>query len=537
MKKLKPYLTPYKSKIIFSLICLFITATTILSLGYIIKILINDGLKNTNNLNNILILSTFIIAILAIASFFRIYLVNSIAAQIISDLRNKIYHNLIKLPISYFETQKTGDIITKLTSDCEILIQVISSHYPFYIRNILVFLGSLIFIFSINTYLSIIALICIFFAILPIIIFAKIIKKYSSLSQNSLSNITSYLEESLNGIKTLQSYLTFNQNNQKFNQLLDHFLTNNLKQIKSRALLVALVIFLSFSAIIIIFHIASNNLINQKINAGQLSAFIFYFLTAATALSGLSQASGNINQATTALDRLIELKNLNFKENNQSIKDKTIEDKITKIKFKNINFSYEENKPILKNFNLTINPQDKIAITGKSGSGKSTIAQLLLNFYNPNSGQITINNTNILDIKHTNLRSKIAYIPQEIFIFSGTIKENIEYGAKLTEKQILKIINENEIFSFITNLKDGINTNIGQKGTKLSGGQKQRIAILRAIAKNTEILLLDEATSALDETNQKAINKFLLNYCQDKIIINISHQKVSIENYQPIIKL
>ena len=537
---LLPYLRPYRLEIIFVVITLVATSAIILFLGKIVKYLIDLGFssQNIHYLNIILIGLVLAIIILAITGYFRSFLVNSVGEKVITDLRKDIYSHIIRVSSEFFEIAKTGDVISRLTVDTNLLYNIISNSIAFALRNLLLFFGGIAFLFLTSPQLTIVSLALIPVAIAPIFLLGKKIKNLSSQSQEAISLVGSHIEETINGIKTIQSYLCEEKEVRNFNNYLEEALVVSLKKIRLRSLLVALVIAFAFGSIAIVLWFGGHLVLSGKITSGELSSFIFYSILSATSLVSVSQVMGQLQTASAATARLFDLLKIESPVLEIVNPEKLISTAENHITFKNVFFSYpsRQNHEALQNFNLEILPQEKIALVGESGSGKSTILQLLMRFYDVSSGEILINNQNIKNLALTDLRGLFAYISQDCFIFSGTIYENIAYVDKnLTVADIEKIIDDNEALHFIKNLPDGIQSFVGEKGVKLSGGERQRIAIARAIVKNSPILLLDEATSALDNENEFLIANSLIKVAKNKTVITIAHKLSSIINSDRIV--
>jgi ABC transporter fused permease/ATP-binding protein len=540
LSALIPYFKPYKKEVFFALFALLITALMVLFFGKAIKYLIDFGFARRDqfSLNLVLIIFILAVGIMSVAGYYRSYLINSASEKVIADLRKKIYDHIIRVSAEFFEITKTADVVSRLSVDTTILYNVLSNTISFLLRNLILFLGGMCFLFLTSPKLSIISFLLIFIAIMPIFVLGRLIKNLSHQSQNSLSSVSSHIEESVNGIKTIQSYLCEDKEVRNFKNFVDNSLKIALEKIRIKSLMVAMVICLAFGSIAVVILIGSQDVLNDKITSGDLSSFIFYSIISATSLVALSQIAGQLQSASASAERIFELLEIKSPVKEKIDSEKFIETKNINIKFNEVFFSYPSRKDfnILKNFNLEINQGEKIAIVGSSGSGKSTILQLLLRFYDVDRGSISLNSQDIRNLSFSDLRKNFSYISQDCFIFSGTILENIAYVDKsITPEVIERIIEENSSLHFIKNLPLGINNFVGEKGIKLSGGERQRIAIARAIIKDSPILLLDEATSALDNENEKYINQAMLDFARDKTIITIAHKLSSIINADKII--
>ena len=541
--ELLPFFRPYKRDIFLAFLALLATACTVLFFGKAIKYMIDYGFAQRDGGFLNLVLLAFLIAtiVMAVAGYYRSSLINAVSEKAITNLRKKAYAHIINISAEFFEVVKTGDVISRLTVDTILLYNIISNSVSFLLRNLLLFVGGICFLFVTSIKLAVISLALIPLAIAPIIIMGRRIKNLSNQSQEALASVGSHIEETINGIKTIQSYLCEEKEIKNFDNLVDDSLSVALKRITLRALLVALVIALAFGGISIVLWVGGHDVLNGKITSGSLSSFIFYSVITATSLVALSQIAGQLQTASAAAGRIFELLKIEspVKENKENaLLQKMAPQKDTKISFQNVSFSYPSRKDflILKDFNLEIQPNEKIAIVGSSGSGKSTILQLLLRFYDVNSGAILVNNIDIRSLSFANLRQNFSYISQDCLIFSGTIFENIAYVDKnITRNQVEEIVNNNPTLSFINRLPQKLDSFVGEKGIKLSGGERQRIAIARAIIKDSPVLLLDEATSALDSHNEQTITREINALAKDKIMITIAHRLSTVNTANRII--
>ena len=538
--RLSPYLQPYRLEIFFVIITLILTSFTVLFLGKVVKYLIDLGFssKDFHYLNIILTGLVFLIILLAVAGYFRSFLVNSVAEKVVNDIRKDIYSHIIRVSPEFFETTKTGDITSRLTVDTSVLYNIISNSISFALRNFLLFIGGSAFLFFTSPALTLVSIALIPISVAPILIMGKGIKNLSNQSQEAISNIGSHIEETINGIRTIQSYVCEEKEVINFNNHASQALLVSLKKIRLRSLLISMVIAFAFGSIAVVLWCGGHMVLEGKMTSGDLSSFIFYSILSATSLVAISQVMGQLQTASGAAERLFELLQIKSPVIESPKPEKFLLGEQNSIIFNHVNFSYPSRKDFLslQNFNLEIKPQEKIAIIGESGSGKTTILQLLLRFYNVNSGDIFINQQNIKNLALKDLRAAFSYISQDCFIFSGTIYENIAYvNQNITFSEVEKIIEENEALHFIKKLPAGIHHFVGEKGSKLSGGEKQRIAIARAIIKNSSILLMDEATSALDNENESLITEALNKISQNKTVIVVSHKFSEIANCDRIV--
>jgi ATP-binding cassette subfamily B protein len=376
-------------------------------------------------------------------------------------------------------------------------------------------------------------------SVIPIIVIGRKVRGLSRLSQDKIANINSRIEESLNGIKTVQAYNREEYENQLFSQTVALALEAAIKRTRIRSLLIALVVLLVFLAMIYVLWVGGNYVITGKMTPGELSSFLFYSVLVASSFGGLSEVIGDLQRAAGATERLFEL--LEIKSDIQEpTTPKHINNNFQQIIFDHVSFAYPSrpNMDALIDINFSINRGEIVAIVGPSGSGKSTIMQLLLRFYDYQTGMIRFDDVGINELPLAELRNLFATVPQDPLIFSGTAYDNILYGRlDATAEEVKQAARSAEILDFIETLPQGFNTFLGEKGIRLSGGQRQRIAIARAILKNPQILLLDEATSSLDSENEKLVQEALDNLMLGRTTIVIAHRISTIYNSHKIIVL
>ena len=537
-----PFFKPYRREVFFALLALLITALMVLFFGKALKYLIDLGFtrQDSFSLNLVLLIFVGAVLIMAVAGFYRSSLINSAAEKVIADLRKKVYNHIIRVSAEFFEITKTGEVISRLTVDTIVLYNILSNTLSFLLRNSLLFLGGICFLFLTSFKLSVISLVLILVAISPIILMGRRVKNLSKESQEALAAVGAHVEESINGVKTIQSYLCEEKEARNFFSFVDKALEAALKKIRIKSLMIAFVITLAFGTVAVLLWVGGQDVLAGKITAGDLSSFIFYSIISATSLVALSQIAGQLQSASSAAERIFELLQIESPVKEIDGPQPFLSSEKVTLKFNSVNFSYPSRKDflVLKNFNFEIKPGEKIAIVGLSGSGKSTLLQLLLRFYDVDSGAITINDRDLKSLSFKDLRQNFSYISQDCFIFSGTIFENIAYVDKsITEAEVEKMISRNSALQFINNLPKKLHTSVGEKGIKLSGGERQRIAFARALIKYSLVLLLDEATSALDNQNEQSINRAILNFAENKTVITVAHRLSSIVNSEKIIFL
>jgi len=392
--------------------------------------------------------------------------------------------------------------------------------------------------FSESPKLTMITIITILTITIPQIILFKRLKKLSQISQDKIADMSALLEESLNGIRTLQSYNRENIERNLFGDKVDIALRAAMERIKLRAIITAIVIIFAFGSIALILWQGGKDVMAGNLTGGDLSSFIFYSVIVASSFGAISQVIGDLHRASGAVVELMGF--INKQSDIKEIENPSIlPDKIdARIEFKDVSFHYPTKQEIaaLKNISFSIEPDEIVAIVGASGAGKSTLLQLLIRFYDCDEGEVSIDGINVKNLKLEELRNLFAYVSQEIMIFSSTAKENIRYAIpSATDKEVEEAARKACAYDFISTLPDTFDTYLGEKGVKLSGGEKQRIAIARAILKNPRILLLDEATSALDSENERLVQNGLETLMKGRTTIVIAHRLTTIVNADKII--
>jgi ATP-binding cassette subfamily B protein len=538
--KLLPFFRPYKKEVSWVLIALLVTAVMVLFFGKVIKYLIDLGFasKNSYLLDATLMIFVSGVVAMATAGYYRSSLINSIAEKVVADLKKQVYNHIIKISSEFFEITKSGDVISRLTADTIPIYNLISDSVSFFLRNFLLFVGGITLLFFTSFKLTLISLGLIPLSIAPIFIIGKRIKDFSKQSKEATGSVGAHIEETISGIKTIQSYLCEEKEVRNFTSYIDQASAIALRKTKVKSLLIALVITLAFGAIAVVLFIGGHDVLKGKMSSGDLSSFIFYSVVTATSLVSISQIAGQFQSVSSACGRIFELLSIKSPVEEDPNPVKLKNNSQIKINFHKVDFAYPSRKDrlILRDFNLEIDQGQKVAIIGPSGCGKSTILQLLMRFYDVSLGEIKINDIDIRNLSLADLRKSFSYISQDCFIFSGTIFENIAYvNQDITKKEVEEIIAKNEALQFINRLPEKLDSAVGQKGIKLSGGERQRIAIARAIIKNSPILLLDEATSALDNQNEQSIVKTINEISKNKTVITIAHKLSSISYSNKIV--
>jgi ATP-binding cassette subfamily B protein len=528
-KFLLQYASSYKFLIIGFIIALTISSLSVLSLGTALRFLIDSGFKVNDSLNYALLILLTIVAFLSIATSLRFYFVTLLSEKIILQIRQDVFYKLIHQNQSFFSKNKIGNLISSVTNDLSVIQSFIASNLSILLRNLIILIGAIVILSSTNISLFLYIIFLIPIVVLPLMLFIKKLKRQSKETQNVIGDLTSYMHEHLSGVKTIQAFSAERYSKDNFNTQQDIVLNFSKRRILTRSLLTLIVIFLVFSTILFLIKKAGLLLLSNQITAGELSSFVFFSLLVAGAFGAIAEVIGNLFKSIGAFERIYDI--LKDSQADEHSKPHTnFQEAIFPIKFNNVNFAYQAKENTLTNINLSIQKNKITAIVGPSGSGKSTIFNLLLAFYKIDSGSICFADTNYTELNNNNIRSQFSLVPQDPFMFSGSIAENIALTKDFNIERIEKALADAQAMNFIDQFEKGIFTELTENGANISSGQKQRLAIARAIYHKSSIILLDEATSNIDNKNEQNLIKFLKNLSKDYTIVIIAHRRETIQN-------
>lgn len=542
-KRLAHYLKFYKFDLSIALAALICVSGALLGLGVSFKYLVDRGLnsRDISIVNHTVFSICILIGVFGVSSFFRSYFINNLAEKMTSKIRIEALSSLLKLDITHYEELKIGDIITRLTSDIELIGKLIIDVLSFFLRNLILTFGSLILMFYQAPKLSLIVIVIVPIAILPILKLGRYVRILSKQALHSQGLMASLIEENFTNIKTLYA---FNQQYNKINEFqnqTEEYLRNASVRLRARSLFFALSISIVLSSITIIIWMGSRDIIAAETSSGALVSFIYYSIAAGMSIGGIAELFSEIQKPLSAAQRVFDLITTNKNTYMVTSAEGFLLNLPTTgdiIDLEQVSFSYPSRPEIqaLSNISFKIKAGSFTGIVGRSGSGKSTIFQLLMKFYTLYEGRIKLANKDLAEVLSQSLRGSIAYVPQEPSIFSGSLKSNIAFSKpEATDEMILEAAELAGVMDFARLFKEGLNTEIGEKGVRLSGGQKQRIAIARALLYGPEILLLDEATSSLDSEGEQDILKSIRQAMRGKVIISIAHRISALENADQIL--
>jgi ATP-binding cassette subfamily B protein len=540
MKWLFGQLRPYKSKVVFAITALIVGAASWLLLGQGIKAVVDDGFiaDNADKLDQTMFMVMSIALVGSIAAYFRFYWMIWLGERVSADIRQNVYGHLLTLSPAFFAKTRTGEVISRFTADTTLLQSVVGMGLSMGLRSCITFIGALFLMLFSSPMLTLYVLIAVPIVLLPIRVFGAKVRLHSKNSQDKVADVGAYVDETLHEIHTVQAYSHEEIDKNLFQSRIEGVMGAAQLRIKYRALLVAFIMAISIIAITSVAWIGAQQVLSGELSAGELTAFMFYAVMAGGAVATISEVIGEVQKAAGASERLMEL--LNTQTSIQSPDSPIVlANKVSgEIDLKHVSFHYPQadTVPVIKNLSLAIKSGERVALVGPSGAGKSTLFQLLLRFYDVSNGQIALENQDIKLLDVSALRDQFALVPQESVIFASSVKDNIGYGRTLASQlDIENAAKAARAHDFISELPQGYDTNLGERGVRLSGGQKQRIAIARAILADRPILLLDEATSSLDASNEQHVKLALEELMKDKTTLIIAHRLATVINADRIV--
>ncbi len=526
--QLVQFMLPYRRYWLGAMVALLLTAGITLAIGQGVKGVIDNGFiaGSISQLNQSIMVLVGMALLMALGTFVRFYLVSWLGERVTADIRQAVFDNIINLHTSYFETNRSGEIMSRLTTDTTLLQSIIGSSFSMALRSIVTTSGALLMLFITNVKLSLIIVAGVPLILLPVLLFGRRVRKLARQSQDSIADVGSYAGEAIQQIKTVQSYGQQGYESQAFAREVDTAFTVARQRISQRALLMAMVIMLVFGALSGMLWVGGYDVITGVMTGGELGAFVFYALIVAMGAATLSEVYGELQRAVGATERLMELLHA---DNEIMAPPQPVDMTPLRacISLDAVTFHYPSRpeQAALADFSLQL-PEGKItALVGPSGAGKSTVFELLLRFYDPRQGAVCFDGVDLRQLDPHSLRQQMALVAQQPALFTANVLENIRYGRPgATEAQVIEAARAAHAHDFITQLPEGYRSDLGEQGVRLSGGQKQRIAIARAILNDPRILLLDEATSALDTESEHAIKLALDNLMQGRTTVIIAHR-------------
>ena len=536
-KRLIKYAMPYKMRFVLAMICMGIYSAVAALLVYLSKIIM-DGVfvgKDIKILALLVLGMPLVYAIKGLADYGRCYFLNYVAQNAIKDLRQDLCVKLLSLSHSFYVKNTSSKVMSRITNDINALQEALIKVPPTIIRDSLVIIGMIGGLFYLHWRYAFIIVVVLPVLGLPLAQFARKLKKASKDSMVQISEIYTSLQEILSGFSVIKSFCKEEYEEQRFavNNKEYYNVQQRITRVDART--TPVMEFLSMTGVAVVLWFGGKDVIDGVWTLGDFTAFILAITQMYQPIKNFAQLNSTIQKAVAGSERVFEI--LDEKNSIYDLPNAKVLDSFSKdIVYKNVNFSYEKGKQILRGINIDIKKGQTVAFVGSSGSGKSTIANLVLRFYDVDNGEILVDGINIKDLKLSSLRDKIGVVSQDVFLFNDTIKYNISYGKMdATDEEIETVAKAANAHKFISKMPKGYNTLIGERGMKLSGGEKQRIAIARAMLKNPPILVLDEATSALDSESEKLVQEAIETLMKNRTVILIAHRLSTVINADKIV--
>lgn len=530
------FVKPYRGKFIIGLIFLLLSSLTLLTFPYVAGKLIDTAEGKTwlvNDVNTIAFMLLGILAVQSVFSFFRVWLFAQVSEQSMRDIRQALYAKLVRLPMTFFDKRRTGELISRITADVSQLQDTFSTTLAELFRQVITLVAGVIFLFVNTPKLTLFMLGTFPVLVLIAMIFGRFIRRLSKKAQDELAAANVIVEETLQSIATVKSFVGEAYESNRYSGGLGRVVRVALTAAKYRGAFISFIIFALFGGIVGVMWYGASLVSSGEMSVGELVSFVLYTTFIGGSIAGLGDIYSQLQKAIGSSERVLEI----LSEDSEPDQGRSSDLFRGAIRFDQVSFRYPTRPEVevLRSLDLSIAPGEKVALAGHSGAGKSTVIQLLQRFYEVEKGHIFIDDRNIKDWNLHSLRSRIGIVPQEVLLFGGSIRENIAYAKPdATEQEIILAAQKANAWQFITKFPEGLDTLVGERGIKLSGGQRQRIAIARAILKDPAILILDEATSSLDAESESLVQEALDELMKGRTTLIIAHRLSTIRKVDRI---
>jgi len=533
LRSLLPFLRPHVGTMLLALGALLVAAAAMLALPVALRYLIDEGVAagSPETINRYFIAFLAAAAVFGVFAALRFYLVTWLGERVVADLRQAVYDRVIRMDPAFFEVTRTGEVLSRLTADTTLVQSIVGVNLSITLRSLISVAGSLVMLAVTSLKLTAIIVVMIPLLIAPLIILGRRVRKLSRSSQDRIADTSGLADETLNAIQTVQAFTLETLNSDRYGAAVEDSFDAAVKRTRVRSTLTAVATMLIFGAITSVLWIGAHDVIRGAMTGGQLSQFLLYAVYVGVAAASLSEMWGEVQRAAGAMERLVELQHAEPRIVAPADPVPLPEPGRGEIRFEQVSFRYPSrpDTPALDEFDLAVRPGETVAFVGPSGAGKSTSFQLLLRFYDPQSGRIRIDGVDIANADPQAVRQRIGLVPQDTVLFAASARENIRYGRPgATDAETEAAARAAAADEFLRRLPEGYETFLGERGTRLSGGQRQRIAIARAILRDPPILLLDEATSALDAESERLVQEALERLMQGRTTIVIAHRLATV---------
>ncbi len=540
LRTLWPFIRPYRMTLVAALFALLLAAAALLGLPIALRFLIDQGFVNADVGTVNRYFGWFFVVALAFGVFsaLRYYLVVWLGERVVADIRNAVFERVIRMDATFFEVTRTGEVLSRLTTDTTLVQAIAGAGISIALRSILNVIGGLAMLVWTSPRLTSVILLSIPIVIVPLIAVGRRIRKLSVDAQTRIADSSALADESLNAVQTVQAYTLEPTQIRRFREAIAESFVAAIRRIRARALLTALGVTLIFSAMTLVLWLGSRSVIDGTMSGGELAQFLTFAAIVGSSAAALSELWGEIQRASGAMERLAELLAMDSSIAAPDKPQLLPSPCRGEIRFDNVTFSYPSRpeSPSSVNIDLDVSAGETLALVGPSGAGKSTLFQLLLRFYDPQEGRVLLDGIDIRDVDPELLRGQIGLVPQDTVLFGASAMENIRYGRPAaSDADVMAAAKAAAADEFIQRLPEGYDSFLGERGLRLSGGQRQRVAIARAILKNPPVLLLDEATSSLDAESERLVQEALGRLMQDRTTIVIAHRLATVQNADRII--
>lgn len=538
LRGLFPFMRPYRMLVVLAAFALVLTATVSLVLPLAVRRVVDNFNAELQILDTYFAAAVGIALVFALGSGSRYYLVTRLGERVVADIRRALFDRVITLSPAFYEKVLTGEILSRITTDTTLILSLIGSSISVALRNVLMLLGGLVLMFLTSAKLTGLVLLIVPAVVLPIVFLGRRLRQLSRENQDWIANSSGSASEALSSVQTVQAFTHERQTRAAFADVTEKAFASAQTRIGTRALMTIIVIFLVFTGIVGVLWMGARDVRGGTMSAGELIQFVIYAVMVAGSVGALSEIWGELQRAAGATERLVELLHV----------EDTVQDPVRPVKlshpvrggiaFKDVTFHYPA-RPLqsaLDGVSLVVQPGETVALVGPSGAGKSTILQLLMRFYDPQSGAISLDGHDLRDLSREDFRHAIAMVPQDPVIFAATARENIRFGRPdASEAEVEQAAKAAAAHDFILGLPQGYDSFLGERGVMLSGGQKQRIAIARAILRDAPVLLLDEATSALDAESERLVQQAVDHLSQGRTTLVVAHRLATVKRADRIL--
>jgi ATP-binding cassette, subfamily B, bacterial len=540
LRALVPFVRPYRGLMIAAVLALISTAMISLMLPLAVRRVIDNFGSGEELLDQYFIAALIIAGFLAIGTGLRYALVTRFGERVVADIRKAVFDRVIGMSPSFYERIMTGEVLSRITTDTTLILSVIGSSVSIALRNVLIFTGGLILMLFTSAKLTGMVLLLVPAVIVPILVLGRKLRVISRENQDWIAASSGNASESLSAVQTVQAFTHEAASRAQFAQMTEASYDAARRRIKTRALMTVIVIFLVFAGVVGVLWMGARDVRAGDMTPGALVQFVIYAVMVAGGVAALSEIWGELQRAAGATERLVELLQTNDDVHDPDTSAELPTPVAGRIVFEDVQFSYPARPGVqaLDGVNLTINPGETVAFVGPSGAGKTTIIQMILRFYDPQSGRITLDGIDLRDVSRDAFRQSVALVPQDPVIFATSARENIRFGRPdASDAEIVAAAEAAAAHRFISDLPDGYDSYLGERGVMLSGGQKQRIAIARAILRDAPVLLLDEATSALDAESERAVQQAVDKLSADRTTLIVAHRLATVKKADRIVVL